>query len=87
MSVAIDAAAESVLSAVPDVLKPLHYRADGGAEVEIAWHPKDNSIWLAYRDRKEPEHSFIAQVPNDEALNAFWRPNEYRDSAVISNFT
>jgi hypothetical protein len=86
MSTAIDAATAQVLAAVPERLRPLHYRADGSSEVEISWCPDDNTIWLAYRDRKEPVHSFIAQIPNHRALDAFGHPNDYRPLAVISNF-
>lgn len=84
MSVTADAL---IISVLPDVLKPLHYRCDCGIEVELSWSPADNTIWLAYRDIREPEMSFITKLGNNEhALDAFWHPNDYRREALISNF-
>jgi hypothetical protein len=55
----------------------LDERRSGGAIVTLLWDPNRNQVMLRYVDVKSGD-SFIADVPNESALNAFNHPHLYR---------
>jgi hypothetical protein len=59
----------------------LDERRSGGAIVTLLWDPARNQVMLRYVDTKRGD-SFIADVPNDDALTAFHHPHLYRPAQL-----
>lgn len=62
-------------------LVDLDERRSGGAIVTLLWDPRRNQVMLRYVDVKSGD-SFITDVPNDAALNAFHHPHVYRPAQL-----
>jgi hypothetical protein len=52
-------------------------RNDAGLVVRLLWDSGRRQALLRYRDERERD-AFVAEVPNDRALDAFYHPNRYR---------
>jgi hypothetical protein len=58
-------------------LHELAERNESGILVRLLWDPVRRQAVIRYRDRRNGD-SFLADVPNPRALDAFRHPNAYR---------
>ena len=56
-------------------------RRASGIVVRLLWDPHRGQTMVRYRDRKSRE-TFVVDVPNDRALEAFEHPNAFRPKAA-----
>ena len=52
-------------------------RNESGIQVRLLWDSGRKQTVIRYRDRALPD-AFVADVPNQQALSAFYHPNAYR---------
>jgi hypothetical protein len=62
-------------------LRDLAERRSGGAIVTLLWDPRRDQVMLRYVDVRSGD-SFVVDVPNDAALNAFHHPHVYRPAEL-----
>lgn len=55
----------------------LAQRKDAGLVVRLLWDSDGDRTFVRYRDERECD-AFVADVPNEVALDAFYHPNRYR---------
>jgi hypothetical protein len=65
----------------PMTLRDLAERRSGGAIVTLLWDPRRDQVMLRYVDVRSGD-SFVVDVPNDAALNAFHHPHVYRPAEL-----
>lgn len=58
-------------------LQELASRSESGILVRLLWDAARGQAVIRYRDRRTGD-SFVADVPNQRALEAFQHPNAYR---------
>jgi hypothetical protein len=62
-------------------VRELARRNECGILVRLLWDGARGQTMIRYRDRRSGE-SFVADVPNPQALEAFNHPNAFRPATV-----
>jgi hypothetical protein len=58
-------------------------RTEAGLVVRLLWDSGRDQAVLRYRDERERD-AFVAEVPNANALDAFYHPNRYRPARLAA---
>jgi hypothetical protein len=62
-------------------VQELARRNESGILVRLLWDAARGQTMIRYRDRRSGD-SFVADVPNRQALDAFNHPNAYRPATL-----
>jgi hypothetical protein len=76
----------STLPPTATLRRELARRSDSRIVVRLLWDEQRDEVLVAYRDHETGDR-FTAQIPREEALEAFRHPNAYRRRPAAADNT